>query len=72
MPMRGELPIRVVAQPYRRATVMDNVLSGITAVITNTELTVLAVLCATGLLLSVWLIQYFPDYGEIAATLASP
>ena len=71
MPMRGELPIRL-AQPYGRASLTEQVFSAIAAAITNTELTMLAAFCATGLLVSVWLIQYFPDYGEMVAAFTSP
>lgn len=63
MPMRGELRSSAADLYYRRSVIEE-------VTVTNPELAMIALFCAVGLWLSFYFIHFFPDFGELATSLA--
>jgi hypothetical protein len=68
MPMRGELPCRA-ARLCRDSSACESVYSRIIATITDPELELIICFCVIGLLITVFLVHAFPNFGEMVETL---
>lgn len=68
MPMRGEIQVSV-ARPCSRESRVDKVWAWIVAAIENPEFLMIILFCTVGLWLTFYFIQFFPDYGAMAASL---
>lgn len=70
MPMRGELQPISTRDYAEQSSSSDNAWSRIAAIVFKSDLQAVAIFCAIGLLLTINVMVYFPDFGLQLAELS--